>query len=145
MSLTNLLHVDQWTWGTAAWGLGLSLGLFVGSLAVVVFLLVQLPPTYFLNNHRHSPRQWRHPVLHWTALIVKNLVGAGLIVAGIVMLMAPGQGVLTLLVGLMLLDIPGKRRLEQRIVRRERVLNAINWLRGRFSKPPLVVTETEPG
>lgn len=145
MSLNNLLHVDRWTWGAAAWGLALSLGLFVGSLVVVVVLLVQLPPTYFLSSHRAARPQWKYPALRWTALILKNLVGAALIVAGLIMLMAPGQGLLTLLVGLMLLDIPGKRRLEQRIVRRERVLNAINWLRSRFSKPPLVVSDSDAG
>ena len=51
----------------------------------------------------------------------------------------PGQGMLTILIGLMLLDVPGKRRLERRIVGRRRILQAINRLRKRFGRPPLVL------
>jgi hypothetical protein len=51
----------------------------------------------------------------------------------------PGQGVLTILLGIMLLDFPGKRALETRIVGRPRVNGAVNALRARFGKPPLIL------
>jgi hypothetical protein len=51
----------------------------------------------------------------------------------------PGQGILTILLGLIFLDIPGKRPLEARIIRRPAVLSAINKLRARYDKPPLIV------
>jgi hypothetical protein len=51
----------------------------------------------------------------------------------------PGQGVLTILLGIMLLDLPGKRRLEQKILKQPKVLKKINSLRQKFSKPPLVL------
>jgi hypothetical protein len=51
----------------------------------------------------------------------------------------PGQGILTILLGLIMLDIPGKRPLEARIIKRPTVLSAINRLRARFKKPPLVI------
>jgi len=51
----------------------------------------------------------------------------------------PGQGVLTILLGIMLLDLPGKRRLEQKILSKPRVLEKINRLRQKFSRPPLVL------
>jgi hypothetical protein len=62
-------------------------------------------------------------------------------VVGIVLTLpgVPGQGMLTILLGLMLLDVPGKRRLERRIVGRRRILKAINRLRKRFGRPPLVL------
>jgi len=51
----------------------------------------------------------------------------------------PGQGILTILLGIIMLDIPGMRPLEARIIQRPAVLGAINKLRARFSKPPLEV------
>ena len=51
----------------------------------------------------------------------------------------PGPGILILVLGVILLDFPGKRRLEQWLVRRATVLNAMNRLRQRYGKPPLVV------
>jgi len=52
----------------------------------------------------------------------------------------PGQGILTILIGVMLLNFPGKRRLERWLVSRPRVLPVINGLRARFGKPPLLLT-----
>ncbi|HYG08570.1 MAG TPA: hypothetical protein VD835_01220, partial [Pyrinomonadaceae bacterium] len=53
----------------------------------------------------------------------------------------PGQGVLTILMGVMLLDFPGKRRLELKLVSRPNVLRAINRIRQRFDRPPLQLDE----
>jgi hypothetical protein len=53
----------------------------------------------------------------------------------------PGQGILTILIGVMLLDFPGKRRLERWLVRRPAVFKGINRIRARFDKPPLVLDE----
>lgn len=55
------------------------------------------------------------------------------------MLFTPGPGVLTILIGVMLLNFPGKRRLERKLVERPRVLEAINRLRARFGKAPLIL------
>jgi hypothetical protein len=52
------------------------------------------------------------------------------------MLVLPGQGVLTLCVSLFLLDFPGKRRLERRILGYPPVLHALNRLRTRAGQPP---------
>ena len=49
----------------------------------------------------------------------------------------PGQGLLTLLIGLMLTDFPGKYRLEKRLIAQPGVLKAVNWLRARAGHPPL--------
>lgn len=48
-------------------------------------------------------------------------------------------GVLTILLGLIMVDIPGKRPLEARIIQRPSVLAAINKLRAKYDKPPLVL------
>jgi hypothetical protein len=55
------------------------------------------------------------------------------------MIFGPGPGVLTILLGLIMLDIPGKRPLEVKIIQRPAVLSAINNLRARYKKAPLVM------
>jgi hypothetical protein len=123
----------------------LAVGLFVVtfaiSLAVISFILVKLPPTYFQLSH--SRRFWvdRHPYVRWTGLIGKNVLGVLLVLLGILMSIpgVPGQGILTILLGIMLIDLPGKREMEHKILKRRSVLEKINQLRHRFSKPPLVL------
>ena len=62
-----------------------------------------------------------------------------LILIGIVLSLpgVPGQGILTILLGLIMLDIPGKRPWEARIVKRPSVRSAIDRLRAKCGKPPL--------
>ena len=71
--------------------------------------------------------------------MLKNLFGVILLLGGMAMLVLPGQGILTILIGLSLLDFPGKRALERRIVGRPLVLQAINRIRRKFNKSPLLV------
>lgn len=118
----------------------LSVGGFVGTLVAIPVILVRLPPHYFDERY---PRTWmenHHPVLRLIGLAVKNVVGFVFLLAGIAMLFLPGQGVLTILIGLSLMDFPGKRYLERKLVGQPTVLKAINTLREKFGKPPLVVT-----
>ncbi len=56
------------------------------------------------------------------------------------MLVLPGQGIITLLVGLMLLEFPGKQRLLQRVLGQRQVLRAVNRLRQRAGRGPLAAT-----
>lgn len=51
----------------------------------------------------------------------------------------PGQGILMMLLGLMLLDVPGKRAIILRMTRIPRVIATINKLRARYGKAPLNV------
>jgi hypothetical protein len=101
----------------------------------VTFFVLRLPTDYFRSSF--TPK----PAGNWFARFGKNIIGAILVVAGAIMAIpgVPGQGILTMLVGLMLIDFPGKRRMELRLVRRPAVLNALNVLRARFKKPPLQV------
>lgn len=72
-------------------------------------------------------------------LAAKNLLGYLLIVAGIAMLLLPGQGVLTMLLGFIMVDLPGKYRFEQWLVARPLVLRSINMLRRRAGREPLIL------
>ncbi len=123
------------TWANAGWGVLLLVISAGGSLAFVTTVLVRLPAAYFLGEG---------PVLGSGGLparIAKNLLGAMLVAIGLVLAIpgVPGQGALTILLGVMLLDFPGKRRIERRFVSRPRVRRAVDDLRGRFGRPPLVL------
>jgi hypothetical protein len=58
------------------------------------------------------------------------------------MLFTPGQGVVTLLVGLSLLDLPGKRRFERRLIERPPVRRALDGLRRSVRRPPIEIPPT---
>lgn len=122
---------------TVVWIVVITAVMFVGSIVGGIFLLVRLPATYFVDKHRHATEPDRHPILRWSMLIGRNLLGVVCLVVGIVMLFTPGQGLLTILIGVMLLDFPGKRSLERKLVNRPGIKNAINRLRARFGRPPL--------
>lgn len=115
--------------------------LFVCTLALAVFILVRLPSTYFHLSHDRSFMNDHHPAIRWIGVIIKNLAGFIVLLWGVAMLIpgVPGQGVLTIFVGLLLLDFPGKRAVERAILRQPVVLRAVNKLRGKFSKPPLIL------
>jgi hypothetical protein len=121
------------------WWLGaLSLLTFVGTLILIPLLVIRLPTDYFKRDrHQPSSRPRQHVVLHVCGLIVKNLLGIVCIVAGLIMLVLPGQGVLTILIGLTLMNFPGKHALERRIVQQPAVLRAINWMRAKAHRPAL--------
>jgi len=112
---------------------------FVGSLIAIPFVLVRLPPQYFDVRHPRIWMQEQHPVLRWVGLILKNVVGVVFFLAGVAMLFLPGQGLLTMLIGLSMVDFPGKRRLESKVIGRPAVLKTINAMRQKFGQPPLTV------
>lgn len=127
-----------WLRAHAGWIALLSGATFVGSLIAIPLILIALPADYFaLDLEQRRKRPPEHPVLRIVRRIVKNVLGALFLMAGLAMLFTPGQGVLTILVGVILLDLPGKRRLERSLVGRPRVLRAINALRARAKRPPL--------
>ncbi len=119
--------------------------LLVALLTLPLFV-ARIPPDYFSHPHRHRlSAQAGHPLVLLFLAAVKNLLGALFLLAGLVMLFTPGQGLLTMLVGLMLMNYPGKYRLERWLVTRPRVLQALNWIRARTGHPPLAAPrETSP-
>lgn len=116
---------------------------FVVSLGAITVFLVSLPPRYFLTGPERQPLAAQHPLWRWTCRLLKNLLGVLLLLLGAALSVpgVPGQGLLTALVGLMLLDFPGKWRWERRLVGRPRVCAAINRLRAAWGRPPLVLND----
>ena len=125
---------------TFLWWLGaISVGMFVGSLIAIPFILVRLPADFFDERVHRSWMQGHHPVLRLLGHLAKNLVGAIFVLAGVAMLVLPGQGILTMLIGVSFLDFPGKRRMEARLVGQPTVFKAVNAIRAKFGKPPFTL------
>lgn len=117
---------------------------FVVSLLSLPWLVALIPEDYFCHDRRQSADLKKsHPVVRMTLLIAKNVFGAVLLVGGFIMLFVPGQGLLTIALGMVLLDYPGKFQLEQRLAANEKILNGLNWFRARAKAPPLKVEKPD--
>jgi hypothetical protein len=114
---------------------------FVATLALVPVLIIRIPTDYFSDTRRQRWDLWdqSHPVMRWSLLVGKNLLGWVVILLGIAMLVLPGQGILTIVIGMILINFPGKYRLERWIITRDSVLRAINAIRKRSGRAPLEI------
>ena len=139
--------VIEWIQTHAAvswWLAGLSALAFVATLFIVPIIVVRIPADYFEHPSRHrAPWADQHFVVRAFLLAAKNVFGGFLVVVGIAMLVFPGQGLLTIAIGLVLMDFPGKFHVERWIVTRKPVFQAINWLRRRAGQAPLVVERSD--
>lgn len=108
-----------------------SVVMFVGSILLVPWLVAKAPEDFFVRDE--PPR--RSMVLR----VLKNVVGAASLVLGVLMLFLPGQGLLMLVVGISLIDFPGKRKVQRWLVRKESVQRGLDFLRRRAHKPPFVM------
>lgn len=127
-----LQEISSWLSNPVLLG-GLAAFSIVAVLASIVLVpryLAQLPRDFL--SAEAPPR---HPSL--VRYVARNALGVVLVVLGALMLVLPGQGLLTLLVGLLLLDFPGKQRLVRRVLGRPKVLALVNRLRGHRNAPPL--------
>jgi hypothetical protein len=121
----------------AGWLAAISLLSALLTLALVPVLITSIPADYFSHRHRlHASR--RHPLISIIVKAAKNLLGAVFLVVGFVLLFLPGQGLILIFAGLLIMNYPGKYALECWIVQRRGVLPALNALRVRHGKPPLL-------
>lgn len=127
------------TWSRILWGSLFTVITIIISYGAIVFGMIKIPADYFSSSYAKEIKHDKHFTIRWTALIVKNIVGFLLIIAGIIMIFTPGPGVPTILLGLIMMDIPGKRPLEARLIQRPMVLSAVNDLRAKYGKPPLIM------
>jgi hypothetical protein len=118
-----------------AWLAVISVITLAASALVIPWLVAKLPADYFSRDDHPTAFANTHPLLRAVLLLAKNLFGLVLIVLGILMLVLPGQGVLTIVAGIALVDFPGRHRVVQAIVARDPVMNALNWVRRRAKQP----------
>ena len=120
----------------------LSIFILIISVFMMVLIISFLPEDYFKSENRNlisSVQNSRYPLLKLLVLITKNFFGILLLLSGILMLVLPGQGILTIITGLVFIDYPGKYKFERKLLRQKGVINSINWIRSRLSKPSLKV------
>lgn len=127
------------TWTQVLVSAGLFVLSFTLSILIAAVVVVKIPANYFSSHYTKDFLPNSSWLTRWGATIIKNVIGAVLVIAGIIMLVGPGQGILTILIGLILMDIPGKRPLEARLIKKPAVLAAVNKLRARYGKEPLQV------
>lgn len=132
---------ESLTWQTFLIGFGLFFISLIVSFAAIGVVMIKIPENYFSTHYERDFLPGSPFFIRWGAVILKNLLGILLIAIGIVLSLPgiPGQGLLTILLGLILLDIPGKRPFEARIIKRPMIRASINRLRARYGKPPLML------
>ncbi|MCO6442322.1 MAG: hypothetical protein J5I81_14885 [Nitrococcus mobilis] len=120
------------------WLIALSVITLLISVIAVPWVVTIVPADYFTHRFRRRlHRRGNNSAGIWLWLMAKNLLGGILVMLGLIMLVAPGQGILTILIGLGIADFPGKYHLERRLVGLPGILRTINWIRRRHGRPPL--------
>ena len=118
--------------------LSVAVGIF--SMMLVPWLIIQIPADYFAYPERREHLwQERHPAIRMSAIVLKNLLGYTFIAAGIAMLVLPGQGLLTIFMGMLLIDFPNKFKVERWLIERPAIFKAANWIRIKAGKEPLEI------
>ena len=117
----------------------ISLFTFLLSLAVIPWLISRLPSDYFIRHTyaasaRNIDLRFRTPF--W--LVIRNLIGSVLFFAGIAMLFLPGQGILTIVVGISLLTFPGKHHFLSFLTDRVTVQKALDWIRTKTGRQTFI-------
>ena len=130
--------MEQWfSKETLRWvSIGSGILLVLGAIAVP-WIVSKLPKDAFSNLERPGWLDRRPAAVRIPLRLMKNVLALVLIILGVAMLVLPGQGILAILLGVMLGDFPGKLTLQQWLLARRKVMKSLNWLRRKFSKPPL--------
>jgi len=138
-----IIEISEWIQfnKTSLFWLGIgSMTTFLAALFGMPFLIVRIPTDYFsIHRRHHEILSNLHPVLHVLIWVGKNILGILFILAGMMMLVLPGQGILTIVAGILLLSFPGKFHLARWIVKRSPVRRTLNWFRRRAGKDPLIL------
>lgn len=134
--IETLINSENMVWWIGTFSI---LSFFFSISAVPVFI-IGLPHDYFVNNkYRSLPWNGLHPVFRAALITGKNIAGVMILVIGFVLLFLPGQGILTMLAGIMLLDFPGKDRLMYFFVTQPAVIKSITWVRRQAGKETIIV------
>jgi F0F1-type ATP synthase membrane subunit c/vacuolar-type H+-ATPase subunit K len=131
--------MTEWLGDNAWWLLAAGIAVPLCGMGVMVAWAIVMPADHFIRPYRRAERAAGHFMWHMVLRVLRNVAGVILLVAGMILAipMVPGPGVLLIILGLSLTDIPGKRALGRRIVRSPMVLRPINALRARWKRPPL--------
>jgi len=134
--ITDFIHTNR---SILIWLTSMSALTFIGTILLIPVLLIRMSPDYFVKTGRTPIFKRKHPLLRICILFFKNLTGLIFLVAGFIMLFIPGQGLLTIFIGITLINFPGKRKLERRLILHPKILPFINSIRQRAGKQALIL------
>ena len=130
--------LDQNLNNVLSWLAIASLLIFFFSILAINFIIKMIPADYFESATRElSPFKTNNPIIWLILFIAKNIMGYLLIIGGILMLVLPGQGLLTIFLGLIFSDYPGKYKLEKRFITIKPIYRYINWVRKKSDIEPI--------
>ena len=89
-------------------------------------------------NQKHRLSTMNSGIKNYVLNVAKIILGVCLLVFGILMLVLPGQGLITILIGLSLLPFPGKQKMEKNLLSRQSVRSTLNWIRIKAKKEPFI-------
>ena len=138
-SFNSLIEIFNVYKNLILWFGSISLFVFLFSLLSIKWLVSLIPEDYFINK-KDSKIKTNNILIWYIVLIFKNLIGYSLILGGIMMLVLPGQGLFTIIIGLMMSNYPGKYSIEKKFIAIPTILKSINWLRKQSNKPPIRIT-----
>jgi archaellum biogenesis protein FlaJ (TadC family) len=116
--------------------------LFLVSLIIIPFLLVRIPPDYFIRNTgSKQQKKFKFRPFKFFLAIIKNLTGILLLLCGLAMLVLPGQGILTIIIAVIFIDFPGKDKFELWLISRPVILKTVNKMRKMRNRPVLKIPE----
>ena len=108
---------------------------FVLSIIFIPWYIRRLPSDFFYNLQNQRPDEQRKQT-HLSLLLLRNSLGVILILAGGIMLFMPGQGILTILIGILCMSFPGKISLIQYLISKPSIQNSLNWTREKMRQKP---------
>jgi len=118
---------------------GLSVLILVFSIAGMGWFIAQIPADYFIHNKRQAKHWNKYSAQARIVIIIfKNIFGGIMLLSGLFLLVLPGQGLLTMIIGLLLIDYPGKFQLEQKIISIPSIFRSLNWFRAKARKTNLL-------
>ncbi len=113
---------------------------FAISLFIIPWIIQRIPTDYFLHLHETNLPDTSDPK-RFVLFIMRNCVGALLFIAGVLMLFLPGQGILTIIIGLFVMSFPGKNKFIASLVSSKKIRASLNWSRKKLSRPPFLWEE----
>ena len=114
-----------------------SIVMFFGTLIAIPIIITRMGHDYFMPQRSNSFASL-HPAPRLLGLIAKNLLGVIFLIMGFIMIFIPGQGLLTILMGLAMLNFPGKRKTELRLAQYPPLRKSIDWIRLKANRPPFL-------
>ena len=104
--------------------------------AALLITILRLPVDFFLKEERSFVFKRKNIplILYIIILILKNILGIILAIFGLIMILLPGQGIMTIFVAVIFIDFPGKWKMIKYFSRRKKIMQGLNWVRRLFKK-----------